>query len=462
MTSYELRMDGDKFVISNSSLVTNFYLLFLNNMLKWAIPVNCADQQRNRPMKRTSPPSILCLVTLGLLGVTAFAADAPSGRQVYSSRQPGAPRRTQPIYDDQPVYLDQPVIFESSEPRMAPLPPGARPTPPVSAPTPYSDIPDKIIFDGPVFVEPEARPEPDRRLSGIDFPMMAPPKKGEEAPKPILNFETPRPVDLAPAVSIDKNDQIDEFYARLAKLQLEKKQLDETLTLIGKIKSDAFKVKTLVDLAEYVAHDINYKMEADQLFIFAQNGIDALADGSPVKIVFTTPENKIPPIPEPVGEKAPPKKDTILDIPDDPKPDPSPKKPPLLDVLDDEPVAEVRPPSTPPGPRLLDNLDDDPAIETKKPFGEPVRDAGKKSTAPSRKPPLLDDLDDEPAATTTPTETQGKKPPGEPVRDAGKKSTVPSKKPSLLEPDDDPIITPPAKDSKESEPPTKEPIRTTI
>ncbi|MDR1052669.1 MAG: hypothetical protein LBL39_00685, partial [Planctomycetaceae bacterium] len=59
--------------------------------------------------------------------------------------------------------------------------------------------------------------------------------------------------------------QLDELNARLAKMQLEKKNLEGTLRSIDKIEDVVFKVQTLVDLAEYVSRDKNYKKEADYL-----------------------------------------------------------------------------------------------------------------------------------------------------------------------------------------------------
>jgi hypothetical protein len=81
-----------------------------------------------------------------------------------------------------------------------------------------------------------------------------------------------------------QEDQLDELNARLAKIQLEKHNLNETLKLIGKIKSPVIKAKTLVDLAEYVSRDNNYKKEADQLFALAVDGIDALTKGEAIVI----------------------------------------------------------------------------------------------------------------------------------------------------------------------------------
>ncbi|MDR2762824.1 MAG: hypothetical protein LBB88_09505 [Planctomycetaceae bacterium] len=78
--------------------------------------------------------------------------------------------------------------------------------------------------------------------------------------------------------------QLDFLNARLAKMQLEKKNLDGTLNSIDKIKNDAFKVQTLVDLAEYVSRDKNYKTEAERLFELALAATDAFEKKQPVII----------------------------------------------------------------------------------------------------------------------------------------------------------------------------------
>ncbi|MDR0338281.1 MAG: hypothetical protein LBI18_14490 [Planctomycetaceae bacterium] len=86
--------------------------------------------------------------------------------------------------------------------------------------------------------------------------------------------------------------QLDELNARLAKIQLEKHNLNETLKLIDKIQSSAIKARTLVDLAEYVSRDNNYKKEADQLYALAVDGIDALTKGEAIVIkIKSDPKN---------------------------------------------------------------------------------------------------------------------------------------------------------------------------
>ena len=295
-------------------------------------------------MKRTLLPLIFGIVTLG---VTTFTAEAQTGRQIYGGRQPGVPRSSQPIYDDQPLVT----------PRMAPMLPGEQSSFPIPAQVFHSDQPQTIIMEGPVFVPPEhaVDPDPNRPLSGIDFPSLSAPKQSG------ATTMFPEPVKTSvPTVLPAPAEQIDEFYARLGKLQLEKKQLAETLTLIGKIKSDSFKVKTLVELAEYVAHDTNYKKEAEQLFALAQNGIDALAGGRPVSVAAPEKASPVIQVKPNVEQKTEPEEKA------------PPKKPAML-LDDDEPVAEEKKPATAPKKRPELILGDEPTANASKEAEQPAK-----------------------------------------------------------------------------------------
>ena len=83
---------------------------------------------------------------------------------------------------------------------------------------------------------------------------------------------------------VNVNDELDVFYARLAKIQLEKRQINDTLALIRNIKSETFRVRTLVDLAEYVSRDRNYLTEAELLYRLALEAIESLNKRQPVRI----------------------------------------------------------------------------------------------------------------------------------------------------------------------------------
>lgn len=87
-----------------------------------------------------------------------------------------------------------------------------------------------------------------------------------------------------PQPEINVNDELDTFYARLAKIQLEKHHITETLALVQKIKSEMFKVRTVVSLAEYVSRDKNYQSEAEQLYHLAIAGMEALDQKQPFRV----------------------------------------------------------------------------------------------------------------------------------------------------------------------------------
>ena len=88
--------------------------------------------------------------------------------------------------------------------------------------------------------------------------------------------------DAQPEVNV--NDELDAFYARMAKIQLEKHQLDDALALVQNIKSETFKVRTIVSLAEYVSRDKNYQSEAEKLYRLALAGLEALDKKQPLRI----------------------------------------------------------------------------------------------------------------------------------------------------------------------------------
>lgn len=113
----------------------------------------------------------------------------------------------------------------------------------------------------------------------------------------------PTPGEIAaslspPVVYHDRNDagvaqKLDEMNARIAKLLVEKKKLNEAIQRIDQIQDKVFKVQTLVDLAVFVAHDRNYKTEADQLYSLALKGIDALTAGKEVDLKANAPSTEL-------------------------------------------------------------------------------------------------------------------------------------------------------------------------
>ena len=124
-----------------------------------------------------------------------------------------------------------------------------------------------------------------------------------------------------PSPEINVEDELDAFYARMAKIQLEKHELAKALDLVKSIKSETFKVRTLVSLAEYVSRDKTYKSEAEQLYRLALEGMEALNKKQPLRI--DTSEVKVAP-PTPTPTPAPREVTTLsvqeLDLPPAPFP----------------------------------------------------------------------------------------------------------------------------------------------
>ncbi|MDR0521038.1 MAG: hypothetical protein LBH00_04185 [Planctomycetaceae bacterium] len=169
-----------------------------------------------------------------------------------------------------------------------------------------------------------------------------------------------------PAAETNVADEIDQMNARLAKIQLEKHQLQAALTHVKKIKSQVFKVKTIAGLAEYVSRDKNYLTEYDELYRLTVAGIEALDKKQPFDVVpGDAPVNAVPPaevndppkqpdLPKPVPEPEPPKPVTITEpeppipvpIPDPPPPD----KPDPVPVEVPAPEPPIPPPDIPVSP----------------------------------------------------------------------------------------------------------------
>ena len=148
-----------------------------------------------------------------------------------------------------------------------------------TVPTPYFGTPM-----APRFVVPpvgQVRVQVPRRIETVDAPGIA--SVGVVPPAPQVGDKTVF-ILREPLPEVNTNDELDAFYARMAKIQLEKHQLAEALALVQNIKSETFKVKTVVNLAEYVSRDKNYQSEADQLYRLALAGIDALDKKQPFRI----------------------------------------------------------------------------------------------------------------------------------------------------------------------------------
>jgi hypothetical protein len=255
---------------------------------------------------------------------SAVLQNSPSGRNNRIPVPPQIPNRTeQPEFSPEfasDIFLPvETVIISNSE----------------------TVISDRVIDRKPVSqgVDEEALKHP---LSGIDLPERTDTAKSGAKPwtssvadaennqnvhnsvpltASVLPVPPTKPVS-ASANAFEQKSNLDEFNSRLAKIQLEKKNLTAALSLIGKIKSPEFKVKTLVDLAEYVSRDSSYKKEADSLYELAVAGIDALSAGKPVVVKIGAANTEPKPEVKPV---APKKSLTLIDETESlPKPAPKP------------------------------------------------------------------------------------------------------------------------------------------
>jgi hypothetical protein len=142
-----------------------------------------------------------------------------------------------------------------------------------------------------------------------DAPIAAAPSVPQQIVKETAIFQR------EPLQDVSVRNEIDVFYARLAKIQVEKHQLAEALALIQKIKSETFRVRTVVDLAEFVSRDKNYQSEAEQLYRLALAGMAALDKKEPFRIDADSKKEttRQPRSPEPVFEPVFP--DPLSDIP---------------------------------------------------------------------------------------------------------------------------------------------------
>ncbi|MDR3199002.1 MAG: hypothetical protein LBU34_14140 [Planctomycetaceae bacterium] len=257
---------------------------------------------------------ISCLLII-YSAVVAAAPEAgtPNGKSFYSSRPNRAVR-----------------TFSESSPTLAPVPEPVLVLP-NTEPLPASPISEPLLNKLPAFDKSfENKTFSNKTLSDFSstVPVLTPPNQTNPLNHPVLSVPE-KPAEVRPLSKIDINpmsntkaertevykktdessgfnflsrttlpnqpvlaendknkqeDQLDELNARLAKIQLEKHNLNETLKLIDKIKSPVIKARTLVDLAEYVSRDSNYKKEAEQLYALAVDGIDALRKGEAIVI----------------------------------------------------------------------------------------------------------------------------------------------------------------------------------
>ncbi|GHT29063.1 hypothetical protein FACS18942_09960 [Planctomycetales bacterium] len=296
-------------------------------------------------MNRTFFFAVITFFTVVLSSAVSFAENignaAPQkiGKDFYRTQYKGGFVMPQPVIVPQPEYNTgrQPLVVaphleEAAVPQnnfnrssRIPAPPEVPnrteqpefaadiflPGETVIIPNSETVVSDRIIDERPVSqgIDEKALQHP---LSGIDLPKKPDNSKSDNVKSLENNMWTfadtakkdttaaaVLPVPLVPkAITVpagiaEQKQQLDDFNSRLAKIQLEKKNLTAVLSLIEKIKSPEFKVKTLVDLAEYVSRDSNYKKEADTLYELAVSGIDALSTGKPVVVLDTAKNDAV-------------------------------------------------------------------------------------------------------------------------------------------------------------------------
>jgi len=174
-----------------------------------------------------------------------------------------------------------------------------------SVPSPYYGTPM-----APRFLAPPVVPAHSRAVrvytseSEGAAPVMAPiVTESHSLPQQVVKETVVVLRDPPPEISV--NDELDAFYARLAKIQLEKHQLPEALALVQQIKSEAFKVRTVVNLAEFVSRDKNYRSEAEQLYRLSLIGMEALGKKQPFRIDIGNVKVVTPPVvPQQVPQQA--------------------------------------------------------------------------------------------------------------------------------------------------------------
>ena len=176
--------------------------------------------------------------------------------------------------------------------------------------------------------------------------------------------DVPQPIERTlvlrePQPEVNVNDELDTFYARLAKIRLEQRQLPDALALIQKIKSETFRVRTVVGLAEYVSRDKNYQAEADRLFRLALAGMEALDRGQP----FRVDPSFVPDVPKP--PVAPPADTPAVDVAVPVAvPAVTPANPSVIVPTNPSVVTPADPPVVaPPRQQLLVPLDDPPVVK---------------------------------------------------------------------------------------------------
>jgi len=204
------------------------------------------------------PGMLLSACVIGICTATVEAQNLPANKQMYSNRAIG-----------------------------------------YTVPTPYYGTPATPLFmvppEAPVHIQTaHTEVRADASAAPAEPVFLAPDVRELSVPKTFEIIHHSPVVNPVPKFSVD--DELDALYARLAKIQLEKHQLDEALILVKNIKSEIFRARTLVNLAEYVSRDKNYQGEAEQLYRLALSSMEAL--DKPVDSSPAAPQPPVVPVPD--------------------------------------------------------------------------------------------------------------------------------------------------------------------
>ncbi|MDR3232606.1 MAG: hypothetical protein LBT46_02880, partial [Planctomycetaceae bacterium] len=313
-------------------------------------------------VQQESPMSRLLFSTINVLSLFSLCAAVQgevnpntraANKALYSTR-PGQVRSAVPYY-----YYGTPTAPRFSQPQFF-----------VPPPEPAGLSTQAVPLQAVAKTKPAIPPAPP-----LENAVAVQPPAPVTAPvPPVINVEksiekTIVIRDEEPKVSTD--DEMDALNARLAKIQLERHNLTHALNLVKKIKSQEFLAKTVVDLAEYVSRDPNYRAESDKLYGLAVAAIESIRRGTLVNISVegtnnaasaaevqvqppavqqpvVQPETK--PAVQPAAEKPKPVPVIIEDgdTPDD-KPDVPAKEPdkPAVKAPDDKPDVPAKEPDKP-------------------------------------------------------------------------------------------------------------------
>lgn len=291
------------------------------------------------------PGALLTSCVVGVCADPAQSNAIESGKQVYSNRPAG--------YTVAVPYYGTPMV-----PRFMVAP----------------SVPNRVI----VAQAGSAEPAPLTPVPVVPIAPVAP--IAQVAPiTPVAPVALPQVVEKTtyilrePTPEVNVNDELDSFYARLAKIQLEKHLLDESLSLIQKIKSETTQVRTVVDFAEYVSRDQRYQVEAVRLYRLAVNGLEALEKKQPFNLGISPAQAA--PVSTPAIQPIPVQTIPIQTMPVPAEPvKPEPVVVPSVPAITPPAAApEVRPQPIP--------LDDEPVVQ---PPAEPAQ-----PTSPSVRPPIL-------------------------------------------------------------------------